>query len=130
MNMALNPPSASVTARVEITPATAIFPAANSAAALTVEQTKPHRDARRHFPRECGCKCSARQFHAAASQATPQQLPRLGQPREDGARWTAQLPGCLLIGLALQVTEHERLAVLGRQSLDLFVKHRPEFAIH
>src|SRR5258708_2798698 len=55
-------------------------------------------------------------------------LPTRRQPRTDGAPGTAELLRGLLVGVALQVAEHERRPILLRQASDLLIEDLPQVA--
>ena len=53
--------------------------------------------------------------HAAAIEPRPQELPAAREPPADRADRPGEQPGGLLVRLALEVAEHDRLAVLARE---------------
>jgi hypothetical protein len=70
------------------------------------------------------------QRHPATGEALAEQLPGLRQPGGDRPLRAANLPGRLVVGLAAQVAEDDRGAVLGREPADLLVEDRPQVVPH
>src|SRR5262249_55966902 len=64
----------------------------------------------------------------ASRQSVAEPVAGPAQACRDRAGWATQLERRLLVGLAFQVTEDDRHAVLGRQPMDLLIDYLPGIA--